>query len=47
MAARHRNDQPAAHGKYWKNDGDSPGVRNEKNTLVHDITTTEFGVTLR
>ena len=45
--ARHRNDQPAGMLQYWKNNGDIPGQWDEKNTLVHDITTTELGVTLR
>ena len=45
--ARHRNDQPAGHLQYWKNNGGIPGEWDEKNTLVRDITTTEMGVTLR
>ena len=45
--ARHRNDQPAGKLQYWKNNGTVPGEWGEKNTLVHDITTTELGVTLR
>ena len=45
--ARHRNDQPAGQRQYWKNNGETPGQWDEKNTLVHDITTTELGVTLR
>ena len=45
--ARHRNDQPAGQLQYWKNNGTTPGEWDEKNTLVHDITTTELGVTLR
>ncbi|WP_294590081.1 DUF5686 and carboxypeptidase-like regulatory domain-containing protein [uncultured Bacteroides sp.] len=45
--ARHRNDQPAGKLQYWKNNGTTPGEWSEKNTLVHDITTTELGVTLR
>ena len=45
--ARHRNDQPAGQLQYWKNNGEPPGQWDEKNTLVHDITTTELGVTLR
>lgn len=45
--ARHRNDQPAGMLQYWKNNGNTPGEWDEKNTLVHDITTTELGVTLR
>lgn len=44
---RHRNDQPAGMLQYWKNNGNTPGEWDEKNTLVHDITTTELGVTLR
>ena len=43
---RHRNDQPAGNLQYWRNDGTTPGVL-DNNTLVHDITTTEVGVTLR
>ena len=45
--ARHRNDQPAGQLQYWKNNGETPGQWDEKNTQVHDITTTELGVTLR
>ncbi len=45
--ARHRNDQPAGQLQYWKNNGEILGQWDEKNTLVHDITTTELGVTLR
>ena len=45
--ARHRNDQPAGQLQYRKNNGETPGQWDEKNTLVHDITTTELGVTLR
>ena len=45
--ARHRNDQPAGQLQYWKNNGETPGQWDEKNALVHDITTTELGVTLR
>lgn len=45
--ARHRNDQPAGKLQYWKNNGTTPSEWGEKNTLVHDITTTELGVTLR
>ena len=45
--ARHRNDQPAGMLQYWKNNGTTPGEWDEKNTLVHDITTTELGLTLR
>ena len=43
---RHRNDQPAGNLQYWRNDGTTPGVL-DNNTLVHDITTAEVGVTLR
>ena len=39
--------QPAGQLQYWKNNGETPGQWDEKNTLVHDITTTELGVTLR
>ena len=45
--ARHRTAQPAGQLQYWKNNGETPGQWDEKNTLVHDITTTELGVTLR
>ncbi|WP_297328582.1 DUF5686 and carboxypeptidase-like regulatory domain-containing protein [uncultured Bacteroides sp.] len=45
--ARHRNDQPAGVLQYWKNNGEKPGVWDQSNTLVKDITTTELGVTLR
>lgn len=45
--ARHRNDQPAGILQYWKNDGRTPGVRGDNNTLVRDITTAELGITLR
>ena len=45
--ARHRNDQPAGELPNWENNGETPGQWDEKNTLVHDITTTELGVTLR
>lgn len=44
--ARHRNDQPGGKLEYWKNDGNTAGVL-DGNTRVHDITTTELGVTLR
>ncbi len=44
---RHRNDQPAGNLQYWRNNGETPGVLGENNTLVHDITTSEIGVTLR
>lgn len=45
--ARHRNDQPAGALQYWRNDGSMPGQWSESNTLVHDITTAELGITLR
>ena len=45
--ARHRNDQPGGKLEYWQNDGATPGVLDGTNTRVHDITTTELGVTLR
>ena len=45
--ARHRNDQPGGNLAYWKNDGATPGVLDETNTRVHDMTTAEVGVTLR
>ena len=45
--ARHRNDQPAGMLQYWKNNGNTPGEWDQNNTLVHDITTSELGVTLR
>ena len=45
--ARHRNDQPGGNLAYWKNDGTTPGVLDETNTRVHDMTTAEVGVTLR
>ena len=45
--ARHRNDQPGGKLEYWQNDGATPGVLDETNTRVHDMTTTELGVTLR
>lgn len=45
--ARHRNDQPAGILSYWRNDGSTPGVWDDKNTRIHDITTTELGITLR
>lgn len=52
--ARHRNDQPAGILQYWKNDGPVLGEFNKDpatnlptNTNVHDITTTELGLTLR
>ena len=44
---RHRNDQPGGNLAYWKNNGSVAGVLDEKSTKVHDITTTELGVTLR
>ena len=40
-------DQPPGMLQYWKNNGTTPGEWDEKNTLVHDITTTELGLTLR
>ena len=43
---RHRNDQPGGKLEYWKNDGTTPGQL-DGNTRVHDITTSEVGVTLR
>lgn len=45
--ARHRNDQPAGMLQYWKNNGKVAGQWDATNTLVHDMTTTELGVTLR
>ena len=45
--ARLRNDQPAGILQYLRNDGAEPGIYDETNTLVHDINTTELGVTLR
>ncbi|WP_300811997.1 DUF5686 and carboxypeptidase-like regulatory domain-containing protein [uncultured Bacteroides sp.] len=45
--ARHRNDQPAGILQYWKNNGAVAGQLDETNTLVHDMTTAELGVTLR
>ncbi len=45
--ARHRNDQPAGVLQYWKNNGSVAGQLDASNTLVHDMTTTEVGVTLR
>ena len=45
--ARHRNDQPAGMLQYWHNDGTVPGILDSKNTLMHDMTTAELGVTLR
>ena len=45
--ARRRNDQPAGMLAYWKNDGRVAGNWDMTNTFVHDITTTELGVTLR
>lgn len=44
--ARHRNDQPGGKLEYWKNDGSTPGLL-DNNTRIHDITTTELGVSLR
>ncbi len=45
--ARHRNDQPAGMLQYWRNNGSLPGENDGTNTRVHDITTTELGITLR
>ncbi|WP_288910528.1 DUF5686 and carboxypeptidase-like regulatory domain-containing protein [uncultured Bacteroides sp.] len=45
--ARHRNDQPAGVLQYCKNNGKVAGQWDATNTLVHDMTTTELGVTLR
>ena len=46
--ARLRNDEPAGGVlQYWKNDGKVPGVWDETNTLIKDITTTELGISLR
>ena len=46
--ARLRNDEPAGGVlQYWKNDGKTPGVWDETNTLIKDITTTELGISLR
>ncbi len=45
--ARHRNDQPAGALEYWKNNGGTPGALDGTNTFVHDVTTTELGVTVR
>ncbi len=45
--ARHRNDQPAGMLQYWKNNGPTPGVWSDRNSLVKDITTAELNVTLR
>ena len=45
--ARHRNDQPAGNLQYWKNNGNTPGQWSEQNTFVHDMTTTELGLTFR
>lgn len=46
---RHRNDQPAGILQYLKNDGPVAGEYDPTgtNTPVHDITTSELGVTLR
>ncbi len=44
---RHRNDQPGGMLEYWKNDGGTPGSLDGTNTRIHDMTTTELGVTLR
>lgn len=46
--ARLRNDEPAGGVlQYWKNDGKTPGVWDETNTLIKDITTTELGISIR
>ncbi len=45
--ARHRNDRPAGALQYWKNNGTESGQWDDVNTQVHDMTTTELGVTLR
>lgn len=45
--ARHRNDQPAGMLQYWRNNGATAGQLDTDNTLVHDITTSELGITLR
>ena len=46
--ARLRNDEPAGGVlQYWKNDGKTPGIWDETNTLIKDITTTELGISLR
>ena len=45
--ARHRNDQPAGMLQYWRNNGATAGQLDANNTLVHDITTSELGITLR
>lgn len=45
--ARHRNDQPAGMLQYWRNNGTTAGQLDANNTLVHDITTSELGITLR
>ena len=44
---RHRNDQPGGMLEYWKNDGGTPGSLDGTNTRIHDMITTELGVTLR
>lgn len=44
---RHRNDQPGGNLQYWRNNGNTPGIWDDTNTRIHDITTTELGVTLR
>ena len=44
---RHRNDQPGGNLHYWRNNGVTPGQWDATNTRVHDMTTTELGVTLR
>ena len=44
---RHRNDQPGGNLQYWRNNGLTPGALDATNTRVHDMTTTELGITLR
>ena len=44
---RHRNDQPGGNLQYWRNNGLNAGSLDNTNTRVHDMTTTELGVTLR
>lgn len=45
--ARHRNDEPAGELHYYRNDGALPGLLGEANTPVHDMTTSELGITFR
>ncbi len=45
--ARWRNDEPGGNLQYWRNNGATPGVWDQSNTLVKDITTTELSVSLR